>query len=353
MVNNQISPTVKSRRRKITVLLVGLLFLVMIAYYAWPGAVPGNRSPIQLVVYAYSTQKEVFTEGIFPAFTKNWESTAETDLLITGVFGPSGTLAGQISLGAPADIVVFSSVNYLNYLVISREVSKDIQPRYFGASPIVIVTRPGNPNGIKNYSDLAQADVVLIHSDPRSSGAGELSLLAEYGSWYLNTKDQSAALEQVREIWNNVRLVAPSARASLILFEFGAGDALITYEQDARLAQDRGVELEIVIPSPTLLSQPVALAVESNISRAEQAAAEAFLEFLVSSEAQEIFSDYYLRPISPKLLDRFPAVKTFTSSDLGGWSTAFSQLVEPFWEREILPNLALQEGYTIYTTENK
>jgi sulfate transport system substrate-binding protein len=353
MENNQISPKLKHPRRIIPIIIFSLLLLVVFFYFIRTDLISENKPPIQLVVYAYSIQEEVFTQGIFPAFIKDWETSSDTELTIMSVFGPAGSLAGQISLGAPADIAIFSSDNYLNYLVISRQVEPDIQPFYFGESPLVIATRPGNPKTIRNFSDLAQADLALVQADPRSSGIGELSLLAVYGSQYLTSGDQASGLNQVREIWKNVDLLAPSARSSLMLFEMGAGEALITYEQDARLAQAQGMELEIVVPSPTLLSQPVAIAVESNIIRSEKEAVEAFLAFLVSPQAQEIFSDYYLRPINPLLADRFQPVDSFTATDLGGWPDTFSQLVEPFWEKEILPNLSLEEGYTIYLRENK
>ncbi len=163
--------------------------------------------------------------------------------------------------------------------------------------------------------------------------------------------DPSAALNQVTGIWKNVQLIAPSARSSLTLFELGAGDALITYEQDARLALDRGVDLEIVYPSPTILAQPVGVAIEKNISLWEHEAAEAFLAFLISSEAQDIFSSYYLRPISPKLSGQFPPIDTFTCSELGGCQAAFSEVLKPYWEKEIFPKLSLIESQTLYISE--
>jgi ABC-type sulfate transport system substrate-binding protein len=71
--------------------------------------------------------------------------------------------------------------------------------------------------------------------------------------------------------------VGSSARASLILFELGAGDALVTYEQDAFLARQRGVSLEIVRPPRTILARHYAVIVDENVTASEEPVAEAFL----------------------------------------------------------------------------
>ncbi|MGB2955698.1 MAG: extracellular solute-binding protein [Anaerolineales bacterium] len=347
----QIQKVIKSHWRKIGAGLLGFLFIASTAYYGWQVYGIDGNSPVQLIVYAFSTQEEVFTQGIFPAFEQSWESTADTDLIIKGVFGPSGTLAGQINLGAPADVAIFSNENHINWLKIGHLIEDDVQPLSFGTSPVVIVTRPGNPAGIEDFSDLSQPDLILLHADPRSSGAGEWSLIAVYGSIYLETEDESTSLKQLQEIWNNVHLMAPSARATLTLFELGAGDALITYEQDAMLAQDRGVALDIVIPSPTILTQPAAVAINKNITRSERAAVQAFLDFLSSPQGQTIFARYHLRPASPEGSEQFPQINTFTTKDLGGWAIVYSQRLKPYWEKEILPALSLDEESSIINWE--
>jgi len=131
----------------------------------------------------------------------------------------------------------------------------------------------------------------------------------------------------------------------------GAGDALITYEQDALLAQDRGVALDVVVPSPTILTQPAAVAINENITRSEQDAAQAFLDFLSSTQGQAIFAHYHLRPASPEGSGQSPRINTFTTTDLGGWAIAYSQLLKPFWDKEILPALSLDEESSIINWE--
>lgn len=321
---------------------LGAVLLLVILFLVGRALIPDDQGPDHLVVYAFSAEEEVFTQGIFPAFEQTWESETKVDLTIEGVFGPSGTLAGQINLGAPAEIAIFSNLNQVTWLQLGEMVGLDTQPVVIGISPIVIVTRPGNPHHLENIADLSAPGLNLLHADPNSSGVAEWALLAEYGDALQSTGDSQAAEEQLKEIWHNVRVMAPSARALLTLFELGVGDALLTYEQDALLAQARGVPLEIVMPPQTIIAQPVAVVIDGNIRRNEQVIVNAFVDFLVSEKGQKILSQYYLRPIHLERADFSPIEHPFTVDDLGGWARAYTNQVKPFWEREIEAKLELE-----------
>ncbi|WP_313949217.1 substrate-binding domain-containing protein [Leptolyngbya sp. FACHB-261] len=45
-----------------------------------------------------------------------------------------------------------------------------------------IVTRPGNPKGIKTWADLAKDDIRLIAANPKTSGIAIWEFLALWGS---------------------------------------------------------------------------------------------------------------------------------------------------------------------------
>ena len=62
--------------------------------------------------------------------------------------------------------------------------------------------------------------------------------------------------------------------------------------------------------------------------------AEAFLEFLLSDEGQQIFADYGFRPVNPERQSARPAclplpAKLFTMADLGGWAKVEEALYGP------------------------
>lgn len=297
--------------------------------------------PVRLVVYGFSSQQDVMTQRILPDFERSWEAETGRELIVESLFGPSATLAGQINLGAPADVALFSNAQHVEWLKFGKRIPWKTEPTLLGHTPIVVVTRPGNPAGITEFADLARPGLRLLHADPRTSGAGEWAVLAEYGSAWLESSDQAVAEAQLRSVWQNVRLLAPSARSAMTLFELGAGDALVTYEQEALLALDRGVPLEIVTPARTILAEHVAVMVEDNITAVERPVVQQLLSFLTAVGRQDL-GDYYLR--TPGL--QGPSFEElddpFTVEDLGGWAQAYSGLVEALWEAEIEPRLSLE-----------
>ncbi len=336
------------QKSRLTVLRpwVGWIFGILLGgfalFYFGRTLLVNSNEPVTLIVYAFSTQEEVFTQGIFPAFERKWEDKTGQELNIEGVFGPAETLAGQITLGAPADIAIFSNRQQVTWLQVGKALSQKAEVQVIGSTPLVIVTRPSTPFGINNFADLSAANELnLLHPDPNTSGVGEWALLAEYGSAYLETGQVAAAEAQLKSIWQQVCLLAPSARAALTLFELGAGDALITYEQDALLAAARGVPLKIIYPPRTILAQPLAVIVDQNIDRNERAAAQAFMDFLIGAEGQQIISQYYMRPVDNSGADYQNLVEPFTVEDLGGWALAYTQLVEVLWRETVEPGLDL------------
>jgi len=334
-------------RIKAAILSFIVLMLALALFLGGRTILANDNLPIRLVVYAFSTQEEVLTQGILPGFERKWESENGQDLIIESLYGPSGTLAGQINLGAHADVVLFSNERHVSLLKFGKQVNQETQPVVFSCTPIIVVTRPGNPPGITEIEDLSQPDLQLLHANPRSSGVGEWAILAEYGSAYLLSGDESTAEKQIKDIWNNVNILAPSARAAMTLFEMGAGDALITYEQDAQMAVDRGVALEIVKPTNTIIAQHVAVIVDKNVSRVERPVAEAFTQYLISAPGQDIFMGYHQQPADLLSKDVAESDHYFTVVELGGWSSAYQELILSLWQKEIEPLLVLEPAYMI------
>jgi len=330
--------------------LPGLFLLIILICIVWVGIRLNADQPFRLVIYGFSTQEEVLTQGIFPAFEKAWEAETGKDLILEGVFGPSGTLSVQITQGAPADVAIFSNQRHIDWLKFSKVVNKDTEQVMIASTPLVILTRPGNPFGISDFVDLTQPDIQLLHGDPTSSGVGEWAVLAEYGSVYLETGEQNAAEAQLTAIWQNVRLLGSSARVTMALFELGAGDALITYEQDAYLAQERGIPLEIIMPDRTILARHYAVIVDKNVSSVERPVVNAFQAFLLGDEGQQIFNQYYFRPSTIESKPLSALVHPFTEENLGGWAQAYDRIIENYWRKDIEPDLDLVPATTFRVT---
>ena len=124
----------------------------------------------------------------------------------------------------------------------------------------------------------------------------------------------------------NVVNMDPSGRQSMANFtERETGDAVVTYENELLLQSKEGKPIPYVIPPSTLLIESPAALVETSIERhGNRALAEAFLEFLLSSEGQQIFAEYGFRPVitvAGSAGDGRPSpAKLFTMADLGGWA---------------------------------
>ena len=300
-----------------------------------------------IVVYGFSVEEEVMTEEIFPAFQDYWRQQMGQEVTFQSVFTGSEDITEKIMDGASADIAILSNEQHAVWLHINDWVETDWHTFPNGGivsrSPLVIVVRPGNPLGIGDWTDLARPGVNLVHPDPRTSGGAQWALLAEYGSVLLDEKSGSkkAAYEQLRDIWANVIVTPASARESLKQFLFGVGDAMVTYEQNALLAQARGADLALIMPRCTIMGEHVTVIVDRSVQPWEREVVEAFVAFLWSETAQEAFTRYYFRAVTDEELNQavpefHEIVQPFTVHDLGGWGRAYPEIIHGVWEEQIL-----------------
>jgi sulfate/thiosulfate-binding protein len=127
-----------------------------------------------------------------------------------------------------------------------------------------------------------------------------------------------------------VPVLDSGARGSTITFtKRGIGDVLLDWENEAHLAlKEEPGQYEIVYPSRSILAEPPVAVVDKNVDKHKsRAAAEAFLKFLYTPEAQEIEAKNFYRPRNPEILARyksqFPTIPLATvDGDFGGWTKA-------------------------------
>lgn len=330
-----------------TGIIVTLVLLALIATGCDPGSTakqkPSHRT---LTVYAFSTEEEVMIQDIFPAFQVHWEHLTGGEMTFRGMFTGSEEIANAILDGAPAEVAILSNEYHSTWLHIANQVQTDWHDfpnaGIVSRSPLVIVVRPGNPLAITDWVDLARPGVKLIHADPRTSGVAQWGLLAEYGSALLTLGNSEAASTQLEAIWANVISTPSSARDAMKEFLFGAGDALVTYEQDALLAKSRGADIEIVTPPATIVSEHVVVIVDRNVNDREQEIVRTFVNFLWSERAQQALTHYYFRAVTDEALNQgvpeFHQVeRPFTVDDLGGWSKAYHEIINGIWQEQIAP----------------
>ncbi len=201
-------------------------------------------------------------------------------------------------------------------------------------SVVAFAVRKGNPKAIKDWADLAKPGLQVLTPNPKTSGGAQWNILALYGAAKrgfvdgVAKDDDAAATEFLKAVLKNVTVMDKGARESITNFEKGVGDVAITYENEVRVGQLGGQDYELVIPrSSILIENPVALVDKYVDKHGNRKAAEAFVAFLFTPEAQNIFAQYGLRSVDPNVAKataaQFPAVEDlFPIGYFGGWGEA-------------------------------
>jgi sulfate transport system substrate-binding protein len=174
-------------------------------------------------------------------------------------------------------------------------------------STIVFVVRAGNPKGVKDWPDLARPDVGVVTPDPKTSGNGKWSFLALWGSVTQRGGSDDDARKYVTGVFRNVKALDTSARAATASFaQRGQGDVHLTWENEARLeVQEAKGKLEIVYPSRSVLAEPHVAIVDAVVrKKGTRAAAEAYMKFLYTEEAQEAIARNHHRPTQEPVKSR-------------------------------------------------
>jgi len=175
----------------------------------------------------------------------------------------------------------------------------------------------------------------VLTPNPKTSGGAMWNILGLYGAALrggvqgVPEGDQDAATEFLKAVLRNLSVMDKSARDSMTTFENGVGDVAITYENEVLVGQQAGQDYELVIPRSTILIEnPVALVDEYVDQHGVRPAAEAFVAFLFTPEAQEVFARHGLRSpdagVAASTASLYPPVPDlFTITDqFGDWESA-------------------------------
>ena len=198
-------------------------------------------------------------------------------------------------------------------------------------STIVLLVRRGNPKHIRDWDDLIRPDVKVITPNPKTSGGARWNYLAAWGYAQRKYGSPEQAKLFMAKLFRNVPVLDSGARGSTTTFvERGQGDVLIAWENEALLTVRKLApgKFDIVIPSVSILAEPPVAVVDKNIDKhGTRAAAEAYLKFLYTPEAQDIVASNYFRPRNPRIAAQYKSqflnVTLFTiDRNFGGWAKA-------------------------------
>lgn len=300
------------------------------------------KRPRVIVLHGFSLVDDVLTQAVFPAFQARWRKEHGEEIALDGHFANLGKVTNDLAAGASADIAVLSAEIGVAELVAAGVVSAERQEKLpnrgvFGRSPVVIVTREGNPKGVRDFEDLARPGIQLVQPDPATSGSALWIVLAEFGAGKRRDGSFKDGRAQILGIRRNMVGKAASALEARTLFEGGLGDALVTLEQDVLQSLQHGrLHGEIVYPRSTIVSEPSLAIMEKSLMSSERRALVLdFAGYFWSTETQQILQSHGFRAVQETgeaEARRFQRIEDpFLIQDLGGWKVAKREIVDGIW----------------------
>jgi sulfate transport system substrate-binding protein len=317
--------TTTSGRRAVTVLAAFVLL-------ALTGCSSSNAtSGGKLSLVAYSVPKPAY-EALTAAFaaTPNGKGVSWASS-----YGASGTQSQAVGNGQKADYVAFSLEPDMAKLVpkfVDQGWNSGPTKGMVSNSVVVIAVRKGNPLHITGWSDLVKPGVKIVTPDPGSSGSAKWNILAAYSQVLAGGGSEAQAQEYLKAFFANVVSKPNSGANATSTFLNGTGDVLLSYENEAIAARQKGQHLDYLVPQDTfLIENPAAVT-----QKASQAARD-FLAYVESSAGQRVFASKGYRPVLSGVsagtvtgandpANPFPTPPTLrTIADLGGWSVVNSK----------------------------
>lgn len=318
---------------------IALLSAAVIGLVSFAGCSDSSdEGTVTLTNVSYDPTRELY-EAYNEIFAQHWNELTGQEVEITQSHGGSGKQALEVANGLEADVVTLALEYDVNAvrdagLIEDGWVSEFPNDSSPYTSTIVFLVRKGNPKDIHDWDDLIKEDVGIITPNPKTSGGARWNYLAAWG--YADRAyggDEAKTKEFIKKLYENVLVLDSGARGATTTFvENGQGDVLLAWENEAYLSvKDYPDDYEIITPSVSILAQPSVAVVDKVVDKREtRDAAEEYLNFLYSDEAQRIAGDNYYRPYNETILNEYADVfdlnvDLVTIADFGGWDEAQSK----------------------------
>jgi len=290
------------------------------------GSAPGPKN-IELLNVSYDPTRELWKD-LNAKFSIAYRKETGNDVSIKQSHGGSSTQARAVIDGLEADVVTLAT--YVDTEAISKRGL--IKPGWMERLPnrslpytstIVFVVRKGNPKNIKDWPDLVKPGVEVITPNPKTSGNGYLSFFSAWGSVVLRGGSRDDAVKYVTELYKHVPVLDSGARGATTTFaQRKIGDVHLSWENEAHLeVHEAKGDLQVVYPPISIRAEPHVAVVDANVDRrGTRQAAEAYLKYVYSDEAQEIVAKHHYRPSNPAILKKhasdFPEIRLFPITDI-------------------------------------
>lgn len=298
------------------------------------GAVSEGGNGVKLLNVSYDVARD-FYKDYNPMFVEQFKKdNGGAEISIQQSHGGSSKQALAVANGLAADVVTMNQGSDIDLLVKKGLVKAGWEQAFPDnavpfTSTTVFLVRKGNPKNIKDWGDLAQENLQVVISNPKTTGNGRYSFLGAYGyALKANNGDDAKAREFVGKVLKNVPVFENGGRAATTTFvQRSIGDVLVTFENEANLAakQFGAGQFELVYPPYSVrMESPVAVVDSVVDKKGTRKEATEYLKYLWSKPAQELGAKLYLRPADKEVLaahaKELPPVETFRPTDVfGSW----------------------------------
>jgi molybdate transport system substrate-binding protein len=223
----------------------------------------------KVLVYAAASTSNAISE-IIKQFNQ-----ISPDSKVKASFASSSTLAKQIEAGAPAQVFISASPNWMDYLQERNLIIKQSRKNLL-SNKIVLITPKGKPIAVemnKTYNFATHLEGKLCIGDPSHVPVGIYAKQAlESMGWWKDVKPHIVGTKDVR--------------AALAFVELAECDAGIVYSTDANKSEKVELAAEFPADSHNAIVYPVAKLASANES------SDSFLTYLSSPQALAIFKKY-------------------------------------------------------------
>lgn len=289
------------------------------------------------IVNAASDNTQDFFQEYNSAFATYWKQKTGQTVVVKQSFGDSSAQAQAVIDSVDADVValdksadvdsLFDKGRFLDANWPARLANKGVP----FTSTIVFLVHKGNPKGINNWDSLVRPGIFVVAANPKISDAGRYSYLAAWG--YALKKsggDEKSARRFVTELYGHAPFLnADGDDAAATFANWGAGDVLLTFENEAALIQKQYPgQFEVILPPVSIIAGEVLAWVDRDVERhGNETVARAYLEYLYSDAGQELAAQHFFRPGNETILarysTRYQSSKFLTVEEIAGsWQKA-------------------------------